>query len=48
MNKFHFLQIDVSKRALKTELEKIQFKSLNTINDVPDVQTLKVMKVNKI
>ena len=48
MNKLHFLQIDVSKRALKTELEKIQFKSLNTIIDVPEVQTLKVMKVNKI
>ena len=48
MKKFFYLQIDVSKRALKTELEKIQFKSLNTINNVPDVQTLKVMKVNKI
>ena len=42
------LQIDVSKRALKTELEEIQFKSLNTINDLPeaDIETIKVIKVN--
>ena len=34
MNKLHFLQIDVSKRALKTELEEIENKSLNAINEV--------------
>ena len=28
------MQIDVSKRALKTELEEIENKSLNAINDV--------------
>ena len=34
MMKSFSLQIDVSKRALKTELEEIENKSLNTINDV--------------
>ena len=35
-----FLQIDLSKRALKTELEEIENKSLNAINEVPiaDIQ----------
>ena len=34
MKKLFSLQIDVSKRALKTELEEIGNKSLNSINDV--------------
>ena len=34
MKKLFSLQIDVSKRALKTELEEIENKSLNAINDV--------------
>ena len=39
MNELHFLQIDVSKRALKTELEEIENKSLNAINAINDVLT---------
>ena len=40
MKKLFSLQIDVSKRALKTELEEIENKSLNASNDVPtaDIQ----------
>ena len=35
MKKLFSLQIDVSNRALKTELEEIGNKSLNSNNDVP-------------
>ena len=40
MKKLFSLQIDVSKRALKTELEEIEYKSLNASNHVPtaDIQ----------
>ena len=34
MKRLLSLQIDVSNRALKTELEEIENKSLNAINDV--------------
>ena len=40
MKKLFSLQIDVSKRALKIELEEIENKTLNAINKVPkaDIQ----------
>ena len=38
MKKFFYLQIDVSKRALKAELEEIENKCLNTSNDVPTAE----------
>ena len=40
MMKSFSLQIDVSKRALKTELEEIENKTLNAISEVPtaDIQ----------
>ena len=40
MKKLFSLQIDVSKRALKTELKKMENKSFSAINEVPtaDIQ----------
>ena len=38
MKKFFYLQIDVSKRALKAELEEIENKCLNASNDVPTAE----------
>ena len=39
MKKLLSLQIDVSKKALKTELEEIENKSLNAINAINDILT---------
>ena len=44
MKKLFSLQIDVSKRALKTELEEIENKSLNAINAINDVLTENIEK----
>ena len=44
MKKSFSLQIDVSKRALKTELEEIENKSLNAINAINDVLTENIEK----
>jgi hypothetical protein len=41
MKKLFSLQIDVSKRALKTELEEIENKTLNSSNDVPTAEIQK-------
>ena len=38
MKKLFFLKIDVSKRALKVELEEIENKCLNASNDVPTAE----------
>ena len=38
MKKLFFLKIDVSKRALKVELEEIENKCLNASNNVPTAE----------
>ena len=45
MKKLFCLQVDVSKRALKTELEEIENKTLNSSNDVPTAEIQKLISM---